>query len=151
MKRTFAIVATCALILALAPSLDAQQTPLRTAIEAANRNFMTAFQKGDAAAVAALYTEDGEALPPNGEPVRGRPALEAMWRGVIDAGIASAKLTTREVEGVGPAVWESGTYELSGKDGALVDRGKYVVIWKRTNGQWQLHRDIWNSSQPAAR
>lgn len=22
---------------------------------------------------------------------------------------------------------------------------KYVVVWKRVDGQWRLHRDIWNT------
>ena len=22
---------------------------------------------------------------------------------------------------------------------------KYVVVWKKVGGEWQLHRDIWNS------
>jgi len=22
---------------------------------------------------------------------------------------------------------------------------KFVVVWKKTDGQWRLHRDIWNT------
>ena len=22
---------------------------------------------------------------------------------------------------------------------------KYVVVWKKADGQWRLHRDIWNA------
>ena len=25
--------------------------------------------------------------------------------------------------------------------------GRYVVVWKRQNGHWKIHRDIWNSAQ----
>jgi ketosteroid isomerase-like protein len=35
--------------------------------------------------------------------------------------------------------------------GKVVDRGKYIVIWKREQGQWKLHRDIWNTSMPPAK
>jgi len=31
----------------------------------------------------------------------------------------------------------------------VADRAKYVVVWKKVGGQWLLHRDIWNTSQPA--
>jgi ketosteroid isomerase-like protein len=27
-----------------------------------------------------------------------------------------------------------------------MDSGKYVVIWKREDGAWKLHRDIWTTS-----
>ena len=31
----------------------------------------------------------------------------------------------------------------------LTDRGKYLVVWKRgADGNWRLHRDIFNSSLP---
>jgi hypothetical protein len=41
-----------------------------------------------------------------------------------------------------------GQYTLRGAGGAgdLIDRGKYIVIWKLIQGEWKLHRDIWNSS-----
>jgi hypothetical protein len=35
------------------------------------------------------------------------------------------------------------------QDGSILDTGKYIVIWKRENGAWKWHRDIWNSSRPA--
>ena len=25
-------------------------------------------------------------------------------------------------------------------------RMKYLVVWKRLNGKWLLHRDIWNAT-----
>jgi hypothetical protein len=41
-------------------------------------------------------------------------------------------------------------YRLQGAGGQVLDMGKYVVIWKQEAGQGKLHRDIWNSSRPAA-
>jgi hypothetical protein len=40
-------------------------------------------------------------------------------------------------------------YALQAEGGQVTDTGKYVVIWQHEAGQWELHRDIWNSSQPA--
>jgi uncharacterized protein (TIGR02246 family) len=150
MRRILTSLAVLATIAVFARPGDAQQSTLRDTIEATNQKFMEAFAKGDAAALAGMYTTDGEALPPNGDVVRGRDAIQKMWQSVIDAGIASAKLTTREVESGGDFAWESGTYEMSGKDGASLDRGKYIVVWKRAQGgRWMIHRDIWNTNQPA--
>jgi ketosteroid isomerase-like protein len=38
---------------------------------------------------------------------------------------------------------------MQAEGGQVIDNGKYVVLWRREAGQWKLHRDIWNSSQPA--
>ncbi|MEX2273373.1 MAG: DUF4440 domain-containing protein [Vicinamibacterales bacterium] len=125
---------------------------VRAAIEAANkRHFMDAAPKADAALVAAVYTDDAVAYPANSEPVKGRTALQALWKGAFDAGIAGFDLITHEVESFGDTAWETGAYAMKLKDGTVVDRGKYVVIWKRVNGEWKIHRDIWTTSLPAAK
>lgn len=148
MVRTIGTSALATVFVAIAGIAGAQSANVRKDIEAANQKFVAAFQKGDTAALAASYTADGEAFPPNGDVVRGREAIQKMWQSVIDAGIASATLTTRDVEAAGNIAVESGRYELFGKDGASVDQGKYIVIWKRQQGQWLLHRDIWNTNRP---
>ena len=53
---------------------------VRSQIEAGNREFMAAFAKRDAAAVAALYTDGGQLLPPNSEVVRGHEAIREFWQ-----------------------------------------------------------------------
>ena len=60
------------------------------------------------------------------------------------------ELNTSEVESAGDLAYEVGTYAMKTKDGKVADRGKYCVVWKRVNGQWFLHRDIWSTSLPAA-
>jgi hypothetical protein len=35
-------------------------------------------------------------------------------------------------------------------DGKVLDKGKYIVIWKKEDGTWKLHRDIWTTSVPPA-
>jgi ketosteroid isomerase-like protein len=122
----------------------------RASIEAGNKQFAAAFLKGDGAAVAALYTPNAQLLPANSEAVSGTAAIQKFWQGVIDSGVRGAKLTAVEVEGHGNTAHEVGQYELSDKAGKLLDRGKYVVIWKRDGSQWKLHRDIWTTSQPPA-
>jgi hypothetical protein len=62
-----------------------------------------------------------------------------------------SKLTTLEVEAHGDSAHEVGAYELSDASGKVLDRGKYVVIWKRDAARWKLHRDIWTTSQAPAK
>ncbi len=120
----------------------------RKEIGAANAAFSKAYDSGDAKAVAAFYTEEGELFPPNETIVKGRPAIEAFWKAAIDAGVKGVTLKTTEVFALGETVAETGTYTLSGKDGEPADQGKYVVVWKRVEGKWKLHRDCWNSNKP---
>lgn len=44
----------------------------------------------------------------------------------------------------------SGKTRRASKQGNVADRGKYLVIWNRDGATWKLHRDIWNTSMPAA-
>lgn len=121
------------------------------AIAARNAEFMAAFGRGDAAAIAALYSEDGQALPPNGATVSGRAALAGMWKGAIDMGLTGVTLETLELHPGGDMATEVGRYRLATADGAVADEGKFIVLWKRVGGTWYLHRDIWNSDRAAAR
>ncbi len=124
-------------------------TDVRTEIEAANKGFMAAFSQGDMAALAGRYTTDGQLLPPHGDFVTGHAAIQAFWQGVVDMGIKEVMLETVEAEGHGDAAVEIGKYTMLVEGAQVADTGKYIVTWKNEQGTWTLHRDIWNSSQPA--
>ena len=96
--------------------------------------------------MADLYTEDAQVIPPGGEVTSGRPAIATFWRTVMDAGVDDLTLDTTEVESAGDLACEVGAVRVVGKNGQ-VTAGRYVVVWKRQNGHWKLHRDIWNSAQ----
>ncbi len=127
----------------------ATATDVRVEIEATYKRFMTAFSQGDAAALAGLYTTDGQLLPPNSDFVTGLDAIQTFWQGVMDMGIKEATLETVEAEAHGDAATEIGKYTMLVEGGQVADSGKYIVTWKNEQGTWKLHRDIWNSSQPA--
>lgn len=125
---------------------------IRQAIADANQNFMQAFQRGDAAGVAACYTADARLLPPNGQPMNGTAAITAFWQGAMALGIKAAKLETVELETRGDLAIEIGQYTLTiqpAPDTTATDVGKYVVVWKDDGGVWKLHIDIWNTNTPA--
>jgi len=122
---------------------------VRSDIAAGNARFMDAFGRRDAAGLSALYTAGGQLLPPNSPVITGRDAIQAFWKSVMDLGLTGATLETLELEGHGETAIEVGRYSLRTAGGQVADAGKYVVIWKREGGAWRLHRDIWNTSQPA--
>jgi ketosteroid isomerase-like protein len=122
----------------------------RAGIEAANRQFMEAFGRGDAAGIARLYTDRAKLLPANSDFVTGTTEIQRFWQGAMDLGLKEAVLETLEVESHGQTAHEVGRYTLKAAGGQVADGGKYLVIWKQEGGAWKLHRDIWTTSRPAA-
>ena len=121
-------------------------------IERTNAQFVAALSRGDAAAVALLYTANAVALPPNMPLMRGRQAIQELWGGLCNIGRVTATLTSVDVKILGDAAREIGAFTLwiEPPSGAPVqDAGKYVVLWEREDGAWKLAVDIWNSDLPA--
>ena len=116
-----------------------------------NKNFEMYVSKGDSVGLAAnCYTIDATILNPNSAAVEGRKAIESLMSGIIKAGITGIKLTTKEVWGDENTLTEQGTFTLNIKDGTVVENAKYLVLWKKEDGKWKLHRDCFNSNAPAA-
>jgi uncharacterized protein (TIGR02246 family) len=139
--------AIAAFIGSLAQAAHAED--VRSAIAAANAQFSAVAAKGDGAGLAALYAADGQVLPAGSDVIRGRDAIRKFWQGALDSGIAGVGLKTLEIFGPSPTVTEVGQYELSDKTGKILDRGKYIVIWRREGGQWKLLRDMFSTNVPA--
>jgi len=133
------LVAVCMLF-----SHSAHADSVREAVESGNRAFIAAFLRGDARAVAELYTEDAQVIAPGAPIASGRPAIAAAWQATIDTGVKDLALQTAQVESSGDLACETGIVRLVAKDGKVTE-GRYVVVWKRDVGQWKLHRDIWNA------
>ncbi len=129
--------------------VESASKELWQAIASANETFIGYFRDGNAAGIASLYAEDGQAQPANSDVITGREAIQKFWQGAMNMGLKSGKLTTVELVGTGDLLCEMGRYALAVEGGQVVDEGKYVVIWKKEGGQWQLWRDIWNTSRPA--
>ena len=154
MKKISAIVVTLVFCASVSFAAELQMThsdEVHNAIMAANETFMTTFSQGDAAGMAALYTETGQFLPPNSDFVTGTQAIQMVFQDLMDKGVKALKVETVETEGCGDTAFEVGRYTLEGEGGQVLDQGKYIVIWKQEAGQWKLHRDIWNSNMPIPR
>jgi len=67
----------------------------------------------------------------------------------MDMGVKSIKLETGDVEQHGDTAIEVSKAKLLADGGEIIDVAKYIVVWKKVNGEWKLHQDIFNSSRPA--
>jgi uncharacterized protein (TIGR02246 family) len=143
------LMTSVVMIAAFTSSAVAQtQSNTRVAIEAANKLFMAAVAKKDAAAITELYTDDAIVLPQGFEMMKGKVAIKGLFEGFLASGVSGISLTTLEVETFGDTAIEVGQFELKGPDGSVIDKGKSVVVWKKVRGEWKMRRDIFNSSQP---
>jgi len=136
-------VALLALAIPFVSAEGACAEDVRAAVEAGNRAFVVAFLRGDAPAIAGLYTDDAQVIAPGAPVAAGRAAVEAFWKSTIESGVKDVQLTTQGVEAHGDLACETGTVRLVAADGK-VSEARYVVVWKRVGGAWKLHRDIWN-------
>ena len=129
---------------------DMKGPTLQSKIDAANAQWLAAFNKGDAAAVTALYTEQATVLPPGADMAIGREAIQKVWQGAIQSGLKVTSLTTTALEQHGPIAREIGRIkaDMPGPDTQILHlEGKYVVYWKEVKGQWKLDTDIWNMNK----
>jgi uncharacterized protein (TIGR02246 family) len=80
----------------------------RTAIAAVNRQFEEAAKKGDLDRLAALYTADAMAFPPDGPIVKGRENIKNMWGAVAtQMGLKEVRLETLDLEQAGDTAYEA--------------------------------------------
>ena len=106
--------------------------------------YAEAYNRHDAAALAALYAEDGLLLPPDRALVRGRRAIEKFWKNHMGTGL-TLKILERSV-GTDVA-YLVGNYSFPGEP----DAGKFLVCLKRgKTGGWQIGADMWNSNNAGA-
>jgi len=124
-----------------APALAGGSKDFATMSEA----WEAAYNARDAAAVAALYAEDGVMMPPNADSATGRAAIEAHL--IKEMKLVSGRLdiVTTDHGHDGDLGFARGTFSMTDAHGSTLDRGKWVEVRKRVNGTWHIQSDIWNS------
>jgi uncharacterized protein (TIGR02246 family) len=158
MRRVTAVLSFLALMLSILPPALGQTPkvdPLRARLEKMGKDFADAYNRGDDKAVAAFYAEDAVVMPPDSDFVKGRPAIEAAWKGAHEAGMKNMRLEVVDVESDGTYIIETGKatadIQPAGQATATPETYKYVVVWKKQkDGSWKIIRDIWNSGPAAA-
>jgi uncharacterized protein (TIGR02246 family) len=120
----------------------------RSDIEAVTVRFSQAAEKGDAAAMAALFTPDARVIPPGGPTLTGQ-GIQELWQSFLDGGVTGIAVKPVSLEELGDAAIEIGEYEIhAGPD--VMDNGTYLTVHRpQSDGSWLMGVDIWNSDRPA--
>lgn len=123
---------------------------MRAEIEARNRIFTEAHVVIDSAAMVNIFTTDARILPPNADPVIGRPAIEAMTAQYMTFGITEFREETSAFYGNEELLVDEGTYVMTYDKGRSTEKGKYVNVWRKEGGEWKIYSNMWNTNAPTA-
>ncbi len=122
-----------------APPMTAEQ--IRSEIDAIRDAWVAAEAADDAAACAALYTDDAVYLGPSGDIARGRAAIQSNWEQSFPAS-AHTQVSVLEFGARGDVAYELGEWaqEITAPDGAVTPMaGFYTVVAERgADGAWKI-------------
>jgi len=121
------------------------------AINAKRKQVVNVFNQGDAAAMAAHFTEEAKYLPQNSPMIVGREGIQAFYQASFDAGVGNFQLTMIDLHVYGDMAHDIGKYTLTiqPEEGeAISDSGKYLAILMHVSGTWQLVAVSLNTSLP---
>ena len=142
--RSMSLAGILAAVLLVAPQV-AQAQDAKAEVTKAAEAFAAAFTANDVAAVTAAYTDDAVVMSPGAEFVKGRAAIDAMFAATNPTGM-TLDLEIKDLTMAGDLVIDTGAWSMTGPDGAHMDHGKYLAVWRNTDHGWKMVRDIWNSS-----
>jgi uncharacterized protein (TIGR02246 family) len=128
----------------------AAESPETAAIRATSQEFVAAFDRGDAKAIAALWTETGEYIDDAGRTLSGRDAIEKEYAsffaenpGVrIRINIESLKLLSDT------AAIEDGSSALDLADARTGAMGRYTAVHVKVDGKWKMSSVRDSASEP---
>ena len=114
-------------------------------------DFATTFNTKEVDKLVGFYASEIVFMPPNAPKLRGKDAVANFFKDMFSQGATELKLESTDVGGHGPLAYESGTYSMNRRPTAGAhtrDRGKYMFIWRNSNGQWLMEYTIWSSDLP---
>lgn len=121
----------------------ARQDAATNAIATQSQALMAAIEKGDATAVADLFTADAKlSVPQSRGAISGRADILKFWQAALGGGLKGLRLKTEDILGDGNLRVVTGSYVALGADSRALGNGQYLLAWTRSGGQWKISRDF---------
>jgi hypothetical protein len=137
-----------------APVKDSSATfdlaAIKKIIAEKNNKFTQAHIKGDTAYLNNIFTKDAKVFAPGADVVIGRPAIAALNVEYVQSGIKQFDEVTTGLYGNNDYVFDEGTYYFRYGKENTIEKGKYLNVWKKENGDWKIFTNMWNTNAPAA-
>jgi len=119
--------------------LEIDISTLEKEIELRLREYENHLQNGDSIALGDMYMIDAEVLPST----LGRENIIKVFGRMIRDSIAGSSFKTTKLWGNDQLLVEDGIGTWSHKNGTVVSRGRYLLVWKKDDGKWKILRDTW--------
>lgn len=138
------------------PGSRSEGAAVRRLIERSHRDYAAAMKRGDAAALASHFADDGALLPEHSNLCRGRPAIEkwfASW--LPSTRVREFEISTSELIVAGDTAYETGSHRMvlePGGSSPVTYEGKFLMVYVRGHdGLGRIARDMFNSNGPEGR
>ncbi len=116
----------------------------KSEIESRLRDYENAMANGDKALFANLYAEDAEIFHDGSASTMGRESIVKNFDGWVRDSVIGSFETTG-LWGNEDLLVEQGTGYFAHAGGNWKATGKYLLVWKKVDDQWQIFRDSWFS------
>lgn len=123
----------------------------KTAVETGYKEFEKAFDAKDSIALANCYAIDAKFMHPNGKAVEGRANIQKLFGQWMKGDTTKMTLKLAELWGNETNLTAENSWEMTDKEGKVVDAGKSLEVYKLEEGKWKLLRDCYNSDMPIAK
>ena len=87
-------------------------------------------------------------LPPDAEIVDGRAAIQEFFARENPPGSAGIEVATIETRVFGDHAYRQGSFRFQDSADGAAAAGKFIELWKKVDGEWLIHRDIWSANAP---
>jgi ketosteroid isomerase-like protein len=115
-------------------------------LAALDNEWSKAATAGDVEKVVSFYADDAVAYPPNEPVVNGQGSIKDAWAKMLADPKTKLSWTTTNAGVDHNTGFTSGTYQVAGDDGSVVEKGKYLCVWRKgADGKWKAIHDMWNS------
>jgi uncharacterized protein (TIGR02246 family) len=139
--RWLRLLAMAVPVMAMA-DVHAEASKDADAIRAAGAAYKAALERGDGAALAALWTPDGDIVDATGNVLKGRDSvamLEPAAAGTAGSPKPSFTIKDTSLRFMSPDVaLEDGTVSVVPPGGGSAMEGRFAAVWVRHEGAWKL-------------
>lgn len=117
----------------------------KAAVQQSNLALEKSFKAGDTLTIIKAYTKDAKLLPAGRKAIEGKDSIAKFFSFLHQSDVHKIDIKTTNVWGDSSLLAEEGRYIYTGSGDTTIDKGKYIVLWKRESGNWKMYRDMWTS------
>ena len=107
------------------------------------REYERHLKNGDSIALGNMYTADAEIIPST----VGRENIIKAFGSMIQDSITGSSFKTTKLWGNDQLLVEDGTGTWYYTNGKSAGSGRYLLVWKKDEGEWKILRDTWFPSK----